>query len=178
MPLRCRRPRKGSGETFGSPPGNRGLDVSFLLAASSAEESFVDIDVPVWAWGALIGSSGHARRDLVAHQRATRDDPARALIESSMDLVRVGLRHRHRRRVTTGRHQANTSPVILIEKSLSVDNVFLGRHSAPSRSRCANQHRVAVLGIFGALILRAIFIGAGVSLISRFWCCSSGSVSS
>jgi tellurite resistance protein TerC len=31
------------------------------------------------------------------------------------------------------------------------------------------QHRVLFWGIFGALTLRAIFIGAAVSLISRFW---------
>jgi tellurite resistance protein TerC len=58
----------------------------------------------------------------------------------------------------------------LIEKSLSVDNVFVwavifGSFSIPVRF----QHRVLFWGVFGALILRAVFIGAGVSLISRFW---------
>jgi tellurite resistance protein TerC len=56
----------------------------------------------------------------------------------------------------------------LIEKSLSVDNVFvwaviLGYFAVPR----AYQHRVLFWGIFGALILRAIFIFAGVALLER-----------
>lgn len=57
----------------------------------------------------------------------------------------------------------------LIEKSLSVDNLFVflliftffGVHSE-------YQHKVLFWGIIGALILRAILIGVGVTLISRF----------
>ncbi|MCX7620298.1 MAG: TerC family protein [Acidimicrobiales bacterium] len=56
----------------------------------------------------------------------------------------------------------------VIEKSLSVDNVFvwavlLGYFSVPKRL----QHRVLFWGIFGALVLRAAFIFAGVALINR-----------
>jgi tellurite resistance protein TerC len=57
----------------------------------------------------------------------------------------------------------------VIEKSLSVDNVFvwaviLGYFAVPR----ANQHRVLFWGIFGALVLRAIFIFTGVALLQRF----------
>ena len=57
----------------------------------------------------------------------------------------------------------------LIEKSLSVDNVFVwavifGYFSVPKQY----QHRVLFWGIFGALALRAIFVFAGVALLSRF----------
>ena len=57
----------------------------------------------------------------------------------------------------------------LIEKSLSVDNVFvwaliLSYFSVPPRY----QHRVLFWGIFGALVLRAVFIFAGIALIERF----------
>jgi tellurite resistance protein TerC len=57
----------------------------------------------------------------------------------------------------------------LIEKSLSIDNVFvwaliLGYFKVPMKY----QHRVLFWGIFGALALRAIFIFAGVTLIERF----------
>jgi tellurite resistance protein TerC len=57
----------------------------------------------------------------------------------------------------------------VIEKSLSVDNVFvwaviLGYFAVPR----ANQHRVLFWGIFGAIALRAIFIFAGVALLERF----------
>jgi tellurite resistance protein TerC len=57
----------------------------------------------------------------------------------------------------------------LIEKSLSVDNVFvwallMSYFKVPARY----QHRVLFWGIFGALVMRAIFIFAGVALIERF----------
>ncbi len=57
----------------------------------------------------------------------------------------------------------------LIEESLSVDNLFIFllifRYFAVPRH---NQHKVLFWGIIGALIMRAIFIAAGVTLIRRF----------
>ncbi|HEX9779648.1 MAG TPA: TerC family protein [bacterium] len=56
----------------------------------------------------------------------------------------------------------------LIEKSLSVDNIFVFLvifsyfHVAPS-----DQHRVLFWGILGAVVMRAAFIFAGVALIAR-----------
>ena len=57
----------------------------------------------------------------------------------------------------------------LIEESLSVDNLFVfllifRYFKVPSEQ----QHRVLFWGIIGALIMRAIFIIAGVALIRRF----------
>ncbi len=57
----------------------------------------------------------------------------------------------------------------LIEKSLSIDNVFvwaviLNYFAVPA----AYQYRVLFWGIFGALVLRALFIFAGVALIETF----------
>lgn len=57
----------------------------------------------------------------------------------------------------------------LIEKSLSIDNVFawsviLGYFRVPKKY----QHRVLFWGIFGALVMRAIFVFAGIALINRF----------
>ncbi len=57
----------------------------------------------------------------------------------------------------------------LIEKSLSVDNVFVWAvlfsiFAVPPKY----QFRVLFFGVFGALVLRAIFIFAGVALIERF----------
>ena len=54
----------------------------------------------------------------------------------------------------------------LIEKSLSVDNVFLfaaifSALAIPARY----QHRVLMLGIIGALLMRAAFIAAGITLL-------------
>lgn len=57
----------------------------------------------------------------------------------------------------------------IIEKSLSVDNIFvwglvLGFFAIPQKYR----HRVLFWGIFGALIMRFLFIVTGVTLIQRF----------
>jgi len=57
----------------------------------------------------------------------------------------------------------------LIEKSLSVDNIFVfllifSYFEVPP----LYQHKVLFWGVFGAIVLRAIFILAGVALIERF----------
>ncbi|MER6611832.1 TerC family protein [Streptomyces xantholiticus] len=57
----------------------------------------------------------------------------------------------------------------LLEKSLSVDNLFVfalifGYFKVPR----AYQHRVLFLGVLGALVFRGIFLVAGVAVVSRF----------
>ena len=57
----------------------------------------------------------------------------------------------------------------LIEKSLSVDNIFVfalvfGYFAVPAE----HQHRVLFWGVFGALVFRAIFIAAGATLLDQF----------
>lgn len=58
----------------------------------------------------------------------------------------------------------------LIEKALSVDNIFVfllifGYFAVPEKY----QHRVLFWGIIGALIFRAVFIAAGAALLERFF---------
>ena len=57
----------------------------------------------------------------------------------------------------------------VLELSLSVDNLFIflvifNFFAVPD----AQQHRVLFWGVLGALVMRGLFIGAGVGLISRF----------
>ncbi|MFF5969012.1 TerC family protein [Streptomyces collinus] len=57
----------------------------------------------------------------------------------------------------------------LLEKSLSVDNLFVfalifGYFQVPR----AYQHRVLFLGVLGALVFRGVFLAAGVAVVSRF----------
>jgi tellurite resistance protein TerC len=57
----------------------------------------------------------------------------------------------------------------LIEKSLSVDNIFVfllifSYFNVPS----LYQHKVLFWGILGALIMRAVFIATGITLIEKF----------
>jgi len=57
----------------------------------------------------------------------------------------------------------------LLEKSLSVDNLFVfalifGYFKVPR----AYQHRVLFLGVLGALVFRGIFLAAGVAVVNQF----------
>src|ERR1700689_2740271 len=57
----------------------------------------------------------------------------------------------------------------LVEKSLSVDNIFVfllifQAFHVPAQS----QHRVLFLGVLGALVMRAVFVLAGVELLQSF----------
>src|SRR5919109_1182259 len=57
----------------------------------------------------------------------------------------------------------------LIEKSLSVDNIFVfilifSYFAVPAKY----QHRVLYWGILGALVMRGVMIGAGALLIQKF----------
>lgn len=57
----------------------------------------------------------------------------------------------------------------LLEKSLSVDNIFvIAMIFAALGIPAMYQHRVLFWGILGALVMRAIFIFAGVALIEKF----------
>ena len=57
----------------------------------------------------------------------------------------------------------------LIEKSLSVDNLFIFLLIfSYFRVPALYQHKVLFWGILGALVMRAIFIAAGVTLIQKF----------
>ncbi len=57
----------------------------------------------------------------------------------------------------------------LVEKSLSVDNIFvIAMIFATFRIPAAEQHRVLFWGIVGALVLRGIMIFAGIALLERF----------
>jgi tellurite resistance protein TerC len=57
----------------------------------------------------------------------------------------------------------------LVEKSLSIDNVFvIAMIFAHFRVPLAEQHRVLFWGIFGAVVLRGMMIFGGIALIERF----------
>ncbi|NNE74203.1 MAG: TerC family protein [Acidimicrobiales bacterium] len=145
---------------------------TFLLAAESASrENFVDLDVPASAWlilGGLIVAM--LAIDLVRHRGDHEPSPREALIESSV-WVACGLAFGGYIAFQFGGDAfGEYISGYLIEKSLSVDNVFVwsmlfGAMAIPLRY----QHRVLFWGIFGALTLRAIFILIGSELVSRFF---------
>jgi tellurite resistance protein TerC len=140
-----------------------------LLAA--ANENFVELDVHLWQWGALLGFIIFLLViDLVVFHKEAHDVETREAAIESIIWVSIGLAFTFV--VWWGFSGAAAGEYIsgyLIEKSLSVDNVFVwalifSYFKVPGKY----QHRVLFWGIFGALVLRAIFIFAGVALIEKF----------
>lgn len=141
------------------------------MIAAETVSKFVDLDVPGWAWLALLGFiAGLLCIDIfVVHRHAHDVQTREAAVESAV-WISIGLAFTGVIALGFGAPAAGEYVSgYLIEKSLSVDNVFvwaliLSYFKIPSRY----QHRVLFWGIFGALALRAVFIFAGVALIEKF----------
>jgi tellurite resistance protein TerC len=141
------------------------------LLAASERTDFVSIDVPAWAWGALVGVLAVMLAvDLIRHRDAHAPHPREALIESIV-WVACGAAFAVVVAVAFGgRAFGEYISGYLIEKSLSVDNVFVWSILfATMGIPVKYQHRVLFWGIFGALAMRAGFIFAGAALIEAFW---------
>jgi tellurite resistance protein TerC len=144
---------------------------SHLVAAESSKTNFAEFDVPIWVWLALLGAiAGMLIFDLLAvHKTAHVITFKEAAIESAV-WISIGLAFGLIILWWQGGQAATEYYAgFLIEKSLSVDNVFVWAvifsfFAVPKQF----QFRVLFWGIFGALVLRAIFIFAGVSLIEKF----------
>jgi tellurite resistance protein TerC len=142
-----------------------------LLAAEDASENFARFDVPLWIWGAFVAlvAALLIADLLLVHRSAHVISFKEAAIESAI-WIAIGLSFTF---VVLGWHGGQAAGEYLsgylIEKSLSVDNVFVWAvifsfFGVPREY----QFRVLFWGIFGALVLRAIFIFAGVALIEQF----------
>ena len=144
----------------------------FLASGSeSSSTDFVDFHTPLWEWAALLGFITVLLMVdlLIVHRKAHVASPREAAIESAV-WISIGLAFgliffAMHGAAAAGEYYAG----FLIEKSLSVDNVFVwalifSYFMVPREF----QHRVLFWGIFGALVLRAIFIFAGVALIQKF----------
>ncbi len=142
-----------------------------LSTRSGSRDQFVDLDVPAWAWGALAATIALMLAiDLFRHRDDHEPTPKEALFETLV-WVSFGLFFALVIWVAFG-GQATTEYLsgYVIEKSLSVDNVFVwAMLFATFKIPLKYQHRVLFWGIFGALLLRGLFIWAGTALISKFW---------
>jgi tellurite resistance protein TerC len=141
------------------------------MLISATRSKFVELDVPAGAWAALVAViAAMLAVDLYRHRHAHAPTTKEAAIESIV-WVTCGLAFAGVIAATFG--SAAFGEYVsgyLIEKSLSVDNVFVWSMLFATMSIPAKyQHRVLFWGIFGALALRAVFIGVGTALISQFW---------
>ncbi|HVE93840.1 MAG TPA: TerC family protein [Acidimicrobiales bacterium] len=136
-----------------------------------AADKFASLDVPAWAWAALISAIVVMLIVdlLLVHRTAHVISIKEATIESAI-WISIGLAFGVLLLLWQGGQAAGEYYAgFLIEKSLSIDNVFVWAvifsfFAVPREF----QFRVLFWGIFGALVLRGIFIFAGVSLIERF----------
>jgi len=128
------------------------------------------LDVPAWLWAVFAGSVVVMLLiDLFAHRRAHvigfREAATWSAVWVAAALVFAGLVWAS---LGTGAAVEFTT-AWLLEKSLSVDNLFVfalifGYFAVPREY----QHRALFYGVIGALVFRAIFIAAGVAIVSKF----------
>ncbi len=140
-------------------------------SGSGSGAEFARFDVPPWLWLGLIGAivAMLVFDLLLVHRTAHVITIKEAAIESAV-WISIGLAFGVVLLVWQGGQAGGEYYAgFLIEKSLSIDNVFVWAvifsfFAVPREY----QFRVLFWGIFGALVLRGIFIFAGVSLIERF----------
>src|SRR4029453_1569847 len=171
------RPQWRARPSAGSPPHQPEVKVPHqalaLLASESSgsRDNFASFDVPIWIWFAFLALISVL---LIVDLRLVRRTPPapttkEAAIESAV-WISIGVAFTGAIFAWHGGQAAGEYiSGYLIEKSLSVDNVFVWAlimsYFAVPR---AYQFRVLFWGIFGALVLRFIFILVGVSLLNRF----------
>ncbi len=128
------------------------------------------LEVPLWLWGAFAATVVVSLAvDLLSHRTAHvigfKEAAAwsglwisLALIFGAVVFLVLG---------TTAGTEYTTA--WLLEKSLSVDNLFVfAVIFAYFKVPRAYQHRVLFFGVIGALVFRGIFLSLGVAVVSRF----------
>jgi tellurite resistance protein TerC len=145
------------------------------IEAADAREHFAHLNTQPWHWFALIGFivTLVVIDLLLVHRTAHVISVKEAAIESavwiSIGVAFTGVIFLLGAEGDQSQAAAEYITGFLIEKSLSIDNVFVWAvifsfFAVPREY----QFRVLFWGIFGALVLRAGFIAAGTALIERF----------
>lgn len=144
---------------------------SRVFSSTGSTSGKVDITIEGWHWPVLLAVIGAMLLVdiLVVHRNAHEIHTKEAAIESAV-WISVGLLFGLVMLWEFGSAAAGEyMGGYLIEKSLSVDNVFVwavlfAHFQVPKMY----QHRVLFWGIFGALAMRVGFIFAGVAIINSF----------
>jgi tellurite resistance protein TerC len=126
---------------------------------------------PLWAWAAVtVAIIAMLLIDLLVVHKDAHAVTVREAAYSSAVWVTIGLLFGVIIWVANGGQEAGEYfSGYLVEKSLSVDNIFVFAllftyFAVPA----ALQHRVLFWGVLGALVFRAIFIALGAALLERF----------
>ncbi|MFF2523467.1 TerC family protein [Streptomyces liangshanensis] len=128
------------------------------------------VDVPFWLWAAFavtvivalaVDLLAHREAHVIAFREAAAWSAAwvgLALVFGAVVFLVLG---------TTPGVEYTTA--WLLEKSLSVDNLFVfALIFTYFKVPRAYQHRVLFFGVIGALVFRGLFLAAGVAVVSRF----------
>jgi tellurite resistance protein TerC len=144
---------------------------TLATVASSAKSDYAEFHVELWVWFAFLAAVAVllVADLLLVHRTAHVISTKEAAIESAI-WISIGVAFTA---VVWGAWGGQAAGEYisgyLIEKSLSVDNVFVWAiimsYFAVPREY---QFRVLFWGVFGALVLRFAFIFAGVGLLNRF----------
>ncbi|MDI3408287.1 TerC family protein [Streptomyces cavernicola] len=128
------------------------------------------LDVPLWLWGAFAATVLVSLAvDLLSHRTAHVIGFKEALAWSGL-WVGLALVFGAVIYLVLGPTAGTEyTTAWLLEKSLSVDNLFVfAVIFAYFKVPRAYQHRVLFLGVFGALVFRGVFLSLGVAVVSRF----------
>ncbi|HSP38952.1 MAG TPA: TerC family protein [Frankiaceae bacterium] len=128
------------------------------------------MDVPLWAWAGFAAFITAALLfDLIKHRSAHVIEFKEALRWSAFWLT-LGFGFAGLIFLTYGGTAgAEFTSAYLLEKSLAVDNLFVfALIFAYFKVPAQYQHRVLFLGVLGALVARAVFLAAGVAIVSTF----------
>lgn len=142
-----------------------------LFGALSAANEFSQLHTHAWQWGLLLGWYAFLLLvDLFIIHRKDKEISLPSAMRQTIGWITLGVGMGVLFWIVFGR-QAGSEYFsgYLLEKSLSIDNVFawsviMSYYAIPKQY----QHRVLFWGIFGALTMRAAFIFAGIALIDRF----------
>lgn len=127
------------------------------------------MNVPLWVWAVTLVGIGALVAVDVWHARSPHDVTFREALRWSLVYIAAAIAFGVIVALTAGATNATEFFAgYLVEKSLSVDNLFvfaiiLGQFAVPSRHR----QRILLIGVIGALVLRAAFIAVGAVLIER-----------
>ena len=147
------------------------MSIATLAPAAASGGKFVDLDISIEVWGAALAVIAtlllidilvlHRVPKVPTVRRAALETMSWLLVGASFGVVVLA--------VWGGKAGGEWFSGYLIEYSLSIDNVFvwaiiLSHFKVPSNY----QHRVLFWGVFGALVMRAGFIFAGIALVDRF----------
>lgn len=142
-----------------------------LIASSGDGGKFVNLDISPEVWAAALAAiAALLLIDILVLHRVPKVPTVRRAALETVSWLIVGSAFGAVVLATWGAKAGGEwFSGYLIEYSLSIDNVFVWALILSHFKVPANyQHRVLFWGVFGALVMRAAFIFAGIALVNRF----------